>query len=85
MPRYRVHLYPVMRLVYEIDAASPKQAICEAESLLADEAWRSAIEIDYAGDQNTGAIVDRVEPDTHDEAYREWFYELVPVRTCGGK
>jgi len=62
MPKYRVNLFPIMRVVYVVEAKTPRQAIREAEAFLTDETWRCAAEIDYAGDPNTEAIVDRTRP-----------------------
>lgn len=78
MPKYRVHLFPVMRVVYEVKTRTPRQAIRQAEALLTDETWRCAIEVDYAGDPTTEVIVDRCGPSVF-EVLRDQFYSLVPV------
>ncbi|HZT87693.1 MAG TPA: hypothetical protein VFA12_06970 [Stellaceae bacterium] len=78
MATYRVHLFPVMRVVYEVEARSARQAVLEAEALLTDDAWRCAKEVEYAGDPNTEAIVDALPSGC--EVLRDQFYELKQVR-----
>jgi hypothetical protein len=79
MPQYRVHLFPVMRIVYDITANTPIDALSHATMLLTDETWRRAIEVEYENDPITEAIVDSVEPDCG-EVLRTRFLQLTPVK-----